>query len=430
MGERDSRVSQPKPQVLVAQLGARMHYVVPVILHRAGMLAHFYTDAYTGPGSAWYWPAQVARLLPTSWQPPSLRRLLARRADGLPAAKITAFNRLGLAYAQALRRARSTGERLKIHKEYGRRFEQAVTNRGFAGSNAVYAFQGAAVNILKAAKLQGIKAVFEKFIAPAQIECQLLQVEQENWPAWETYLPATDIVQEKCAREEQEHQAADLILCPSEFVLESMVAVGVPREKLRLVPYGYEPPASLPIRSPWDGKRPLRLLFVGSVTLRKGVQYLALALERLRGLPVETRIVGPLAIQEAGRRRLAAVAQLTGQVPRPEVAQHYQWADLLVFPSLCEGSATVIYEALAYGLPVITTFNAGSVVRDGLEGYLVPIRDPEAIAAKIEHLAQNPDLLAWLSHNARQRAREFGWERYAERLISALMPLINSSQER
>jgi glycosyltransferase involved in cell wall biosynthesis len=77
-------------------------------------------------------------------------------------------------------------------------------------------------------------------------------------------------------------------------------------------------------------------------------------------------------------------------VTRQEVRRHYQWADVFVFPSLCEGSAMVTYEALAAGLPVITTPNAGSVVRDGVDGFIVPIRDAEAIAAKLDLLARDP----------------------------------------
>jgi hypothetical protein len=91
--------SDPKPQIIVAQLGARMHYAVPALLERAGMLAHFYTDSYVGRGSAWYAPALAANLVPQGWRPQSLKRLLSRRTDTLPPGKVTAFNLLGLSYA-------------------------------------------------------------------------------------------------------------------------------------------------------------------------------------------------------------------------------------------------------------------------------------------------------------------------------------------
>jgi len=112
--------------------------------------------------------------------------------------------------------------------------------------------------------------------------------------------------------------------------------------------------------------------------------------------------------------------EIIGPVPRSAVAEHYRWADVFVFPSLCEGSATVCYEALAWGLPVITTPNSGSVVVEGTDGFIVPIRDPHAIAEKLEILAQRPALLQALSEGARRRAADYSIQRYRDRLVRAL----------
>jgi len=92
----------------------------------------------------------------------------------------------------------------------------------------------------------------------------------------------------------------------------------------------------------------------------------------------------------------------------------------MVLPALAEGSAYVCYEALACGLPVITTPNAGSVVRDGIEGYIVPIRDADALAERIMRLAHNRPLLAEMSNRAVARAEEYVWERWSERLLGAI----------
>ena len=87
-----------------------------------------------------------------------------------------------------------------------------------------------------------------------------------------------------------------------------------------------------------------------------------------------------------------------------------------VYPSLHEGSALAIYEALASGLPVVTTFNSGSVVRDGIEGYVVPVQDPDAIKEKIESLYHNIPLRKRMGAAARLRAETFSWEAYRERV--------------
>ena len=107
-----------------------------------------------------------------------------------------------------------------------------------------------------------------------------------------------------------------------------------------------------------------------------------------------------------------------GRVPRTDIQQEYALADIFVLPSLAEGSAEVIYEALAAGLPVITTEAAGSVVQDGIEGFIVPEGNAEALADRIEELVENRELRDRMAVAARERAKDYTWEKYAERLLS------------
>ena len=105
------------------------------------------------------------------------------------------------------------------------------------------------------------------------------------------------------------------------------------------------------------------------------------------------------------------------------MAAEYEWADVFLLPSICEGSATAVYEALAAGLPVVCTENAGSVVRDGIDGFIVPIRDGTAIAKAITTLADNVGMRAAMSESAVARAADFTVDRYGKRLLSALSSL-------
>ena len=103
-------------------------------------------------------------------------------------------------------------------------------------------------------------------------------------------------------------------------------------------------------------------------------------------------------------------------VPRPYLRDIYQQADVFVFPTLVEGMPIVILEAMASGLPVITTPNGpGDIVRDGIDGFVVPVRAPNIIAEKLEFLRENPDIRAEMGENARKRALEFTWEAYQYR---------------
>jgi glycosyltransferase involved in cell wall biosynthesis len=257
----------------------------------------------------------------------------------------------------------------------------------------------------------------EQTIAPKELEMQLLAEEALAHPGWEETVDSDGAGEAYAAREEAEWQEADLILCGSEFVKEGIRACGGPVDRIAVVPYGVDIPQTL--REPWETREPLRVLTVGAVGLRKGSPYVLSAARALRGRAI-FRMVGNLFVAASAERSLREHTEVIGPVRRGEVVSHYAWADVFLLPSICEGSATVCYEALACGLPVITTPNAGSPIRDGTDGFVVPIRDPEAIAERVGRLAATPDLLAFMSRNALERSREFTVQRYGERLLLAL----------
>ena len=146
-----------------------MHYAVPVLLHQAGMLAHFFTDVYVGPGSSWHVLA-LAALLPTTWQTPALKRLLSRRVDGLPPEKVTAFNMLGLSYTLAQKRAGDLEELERVFLEYGRKFCDLILREPINPAQAIYAFEVTALPLFHWAGKLGITKILEKFSAPYLID--------------------------------------------------------------------------------------------------------------------------------------------------------------------------------------------------------------------------------------------------------------------
>lgn len=132
-------------------------------------------------------------------------------------------------------------------------------------------------------------------------------------------------------------------------------------------------------------------------------------------------MVGPHHCSEAAVSELREHLDAPGAVPRSEISDHYAWADVYLLPSLCEGSATSTYEAMFFGLPVICTPHTGSIVRDGLDGFIVPARSHETIAERIMTLSDNPESLVRMSESAMQRASSFTLEHYSENLMAALI---------
>jgi glycosyltransferase involved in cell wall biosynthesis len=372
-----------------------------------------------------------------------VRRLLSRVPHGIPPKLITAFNDFGREYAR--RRNTGTADRFAVHLWAGKEFCRRILEKGFGGAGAVFTFNSAGLEVLQAAQRNGLKAVMEQTIAPMRIELELSKEERARFADWEIVSDRSNCAAEYCQREDAEWQAADLIICGSEFVRQGIRDCGGPVEKCVVVPYGVDwgggnaetlktemlksdgQRAEGGGRRAEGGNRPLRVLTVGAVGLRKGAPYVLAAAKQMKGR-AQFRMVGSIGVTPEAQAQLREHLELTGPVPRSDIAKHFAWADVFLLPSICEGSATVTYEALGYGLPVICTPNTGSVVRNGVEGFIVPVRDATAIGGRIERLAKDAELRAQMTANAKARAAEFTVAAYGQRLLAAFTGA-TSSQE-
>ncbi len=398
--------------VVVSQLGARMHYAVPRIFASRERLAHFYTDICALQG----WP-RLLNNLPPSMLPASVRRLVGRTPQGIPQERMTTFPAFGL-HSAVRRLSNQTGPKSTANAIWaGETFGRLVATSGFHGASGVYAFSGEALELLTVAKQQGLWTAVEQMIAPRTIVEQFACEEEVLNPGWQ--LPAVNDVHTEifAAREKAEWRIADAVICPSDFVARHVIEAGCDQGKVVVVPYGVDDRFLLDPCPRLPG--PLRVLTVGAVGLRKGSPYVG-AVARELGDKAHFRMVGPIDVQPEALAKLAATVELAGPIPRSEMRSQFEWADVFLLPSLCEGSATAVYEALAAGLPVICTDNTGSVVRHGIDGYIVPIRDVTETAEILRQLAGNAATLARMSDSARERAGDFTVSRYGERLVQAL----------
>lgn len=399
-------------RMAVIQIGARRHYAVPWILNRSGKLSGLYTDAYATQRLR-----QALERLPLRCRPNVLRAWLDRTAPGIPESRIHAHALWGLRRTLRRRsrrgRAALTCDYLRANREFGR----LLVRRGFGNADSVYAFNGAALEVFRHARGHGLTTVLDQTSAPIEVEERLQREELARWPGWELREP--NVAAADCAaREREEWNLADLIVCGSPFVTEwvrRLTGGGIP---CVTVPYGIRNPGPAAVRRAHSG--PLRVLYAGHVRLLKGVQYLAEAVRLLDPGTVEVRAVGRIQLLPAGQRELRVRMELLGPVPRSEIGRAYAWADTLVVPSLSEGSPNVSYEAMAAGLPVVATEHAGTVIEDGVDGFVVPVRDAQALAARLALLAGDRRRLADLSAAALRRSADFNWERYAARLAGAL----------
>jgi glycosyltransferase involved in cell wall biosynthesis len=373
---------------VVAQLGARMHYAVPRIFHEAGILERLYTDSYVGNKP---WLVRTLGLIPAPLRSGAAGRLLGRTDECIPPAKVTSFDAFGLQYARAQRRARGTAELARIYADFARRFGERIVARR-PDADAIWAFNGAALELFRWAKERGIRCILEQTSAPKRLARGLVAEELERWPGWQPGLRLPPEPDPLAEREEEEWALADHIVAGSQFVVDGIHRCGGPAHRCSVVPYGVDTKrfASAAPGAKQSSPGRLRVLFAGEVGLWKGVPYLLEALRQLGPEDVEARFAGCVALARDKLAPYHQVATFLGPVPRSKMPELYRWADVLVMPSLSEGGPVVVYEALAAGVYVITTPNAGSVLpKASALGEIVPIRNAEAIT---EALRRRRDL--------------------------------------
>lgn len=219
-------------------------------------------------------------------------------------------------------------------------------------------------------------------------------------------------------RQVAELVAADAVFVPSGFVYDSHREQGFDNDSLVPIPFGVDASAFDSSDNTTDDGG-FTALFVGQVSVRKGVQYLLPAWERA-DVAGELRLAGevtPDAEVIADQYRDDPSISFLGYVN--DVVEEYRRADAFVFPSVEEGSALVSYEAMAAGLPSVVTPNVGSLVRDEREGLVIPPRDADAVADAIERLAADAAARTQMSEAARDRVSPYTWERYGDRVATA-----------
>lgn len=415
--------------VIVAMLGARRHYAVPRLLHEAGLLARFFTDSYSGNKP---WLRRMVQAIPDKSRPANLDRWLGRADATLPPERVVSFEGLGWWYARERRRG---GNNVRyVSDEATRRFhQQIIANPAFSEGQIVWGFNGASLDLFRAAKERGKRCVLDQTSYPKRLTAELVRSQLRRWPDWDRYedrlLEAQRNAARGVVREETEWALADRIVGGSEFVREGLIAMGVPAAKIHVVPYGVDPNSysavghtMKEITSDKPGQ-PLRVLFAGKVGVWKGAPDLLEALGYLPSGCVEARLVGRIDLHVDKLSKLPSAVEFLGAVPRARMAELYRWADVFVCPSISEGSAGVTYEALMSGLPVIATPNAGAPVRDNVDGMLVPIRDAQALATALKRYLDEPELLH-AHHQAALRDRQrLGLDAYRENLIGVVQDL-------
>lgn len=402
---------------IVCQLGAREHYAIPSALYSRGLLQSLYTDAWLAPGKPL--SGLTGALFP---------RLKERYENALDGAHVVDFTSSLIAFELREKLAGRDGwERILARNAWFQdravvSLRQALAAFPKDQKPVVFCYSYAARRILEYAKSQGCKTILgqidpgpveEDMVASAvaqhpELTPQFARVPSRYWDDW----------REEC-------RLADSIVVNSAWSKRALVQAGISADKLAVVPLMYDAPlsgisAARTYPGKFDEDRPLKVLFLGSLIIRKGIAEVFEAARRLADAPVEFWFVGSEGLELPEDLRHSKRIHWVGAVRRGETRRYYDGSDVFLFPSLSDGFGLTQLEAMSSGLPVIASNRCGEVVQDGENGRVLPEVDAEHIAAALQACLANPDRLAHWSANAVVRAQMFGASRIMPQFLEAL----------
>lgn len=393
----------------VAQIGAREHYAIARALARENALHGLYTD---------FWCRRFHSLLRRGPRP--LRALAGRYHPDLASQVVIDFK-------YGLWAAGSQSNRYERYLAIGRAFGAKVAGhlaqqRLEAGRDAYFGYCTGSLEVLQMLKERGVASVVGQ-IDPARVEEDLVVEERQRWVGWEAETERAPI--NYWDRLRTEWDSASLVLVNSEWSAQALVGQGVARAKCVVVPLAYEPTfdAMRIAASRTAHQRPLTVLWLGQVRLRKGIPYLLDAARLLAGSNVQFIVAGENFISRQVVASAPSNVRFVGQIDRDQATDWYRRADLFVLPTISDGFGITQLEAMSHGVPVIASTHCGAVVVDGENGLLVPPRDSRAIAEAIRRLDGDRERLQAMSQNAARTSQEYSLARFAQQLHDAVAVL-------
>lgn len=405
----------PRPRVIVAHPGTQHSHYLAVGVQRAGLLEAYITQLYYDPHR---WPFVLVQALPMAYRQRVDQFLYLRHHPELNRSKVITINTYAELLFILMNRLRIASRfRQNWMLDAEKRFSQRVGEIASQRADILIGTDDASRDAFRIAKKHGLICILDMSIGHRLTGKRIAEEEQTLQPAFAASMADMTPREEDIRYGSEEVELADYFLIGSSFARQSLIENGANPDRIFVVPYGADMdlyhPAS---ESNHPSGNKLRVLFAGYATQRKGISYLLDAIHQLKPhYDISLTICG--AIHPAIERceRYTGLYEALGHVEYPRMPEVYRQADVLVLPSLFEGYGRVIIEAMASGLPVIGTPNTGApdAISEGVEGFIVPIRDVEAIKQRLIYLYENPEKRREMGLAARRKAVEnYSWEHY------------------
>lgn len=271
---------------------------------------------------------------------------------------------------------------------------------------------------MKYLKKNGVKLLLDQRIAHVNKEIDIYIGETNKLP--------NNLSRHMIKRKLMEYELADYILVGSQFVKDTFIENGIDEKKLKVVNYGYDNSVFKSYKNK-NNDDTLRIIFVGQIGYRKGVKYILEAIYNLKksGLNIELTLVGN--IDDDFKyiiKKYEEIINYKGFMKVQELVDEYNKNDLFIFPSLCEGSARVTYEAAACGLPLLVTHSSGSIVEDMITGIVIQEKSTDSIEKAISLLYSDRNLLEYMKQNILKEIKKYTWENYEKNIADFIKEII------
>jgi glycosyltransferase involved in cell wall biosynthesis len=257
------------------------------------------------------------------------------------------------------------------------------------------------ITLIQGAKCLGKKVIIEAFTHPAYIKYMNKKGMTLESEEYESDTPSV-----KC------YEIVDNIISPSDWTTKTLLHSGLPREKIKQIEYGVH---KQKIKT-YKKSGTFKVMFAGGVKRTKGIFELCKAVSCFNEDEVELHIYGVKYKSVSQELKLITDKQkniIFHGFNKDIISEYYKY-DVYIFPSYFEGSSKTIFEAMSVGLPVIATENSGSIVRHGVDGYIVPVCNADLIVKYLKLFLKDIQLLERMGTKAKFYSEEYTWEKYSQ----------------
>jgi len=411
----------------VAQKGAREHFLAARALHQRGALAKLVVD--------WYSPLSPKFDRAISWLLGAKgKSAVAVRTDAVPSHLVRALRLFSLWCKWQDRRAARRGCVYDGLDRGDAAFARRVARLALPPHDAFFGYSYASLEMLEAEHRRGRLTIVDQ-IDPGAVEYRLVAEEMERYP--ELAGPPGPFPTQHYERARREWDLADVIIVNSEWSREAIIEDGADPAKIEVLPLAYELAEKSGLRSqkpnlrsPMSDCRPLKVLWLGQVNVRKGIHYLLEAARLLEKEPIEFHVAGAIGLRPSAVADAPKNMRWLGAVPRSDASDLYNRCDVFVLPTLSDGFAITQLEGLAHGLPVIVTPSCARVVEDGITGFIVPPRDAHALAHALRRFVADSTLAGKMAPKCVQVAANYSVAAYGKKLLEIIERHLAARQAR